>query len=401
MAGRWSLKRVLLYSVIGALALCALLGIYCFLFGQFGETEAKILATTVGVCFYSLTAMACFAVLERRRSAVLAIPGLGTCAAGMLVLLGVVWLEGYKDEVAMKTAAVLAMFAVSFAQASLLSLAQLERKLAWLSWIAYGAIFWLVIQLSVMLVGEIDDEWLVRLAGALGILDGCASLTIPILYKLRGGPQPAAVEPAYTHVELTCPRCGRQGKLPVGAVKCSECSLRMRIEVREMPETVTNPPFQFSLRSLMLVTLIAAVGLSIFATRVQELRLQSRIEAQLRESGGYAIRRHGKILNVAFTQDRPIDEKSLAPLRGLSDLELLCLENTLLTDQQMTLLQGLNVRMLNLKGTPVTDAGLEHLRGLANLSFLELSNTRVTEEGVARLQRALPRCKIQWVPKDS
>jgi len=53
-AGRWSLKRILLYSLIGALVLCALPGIYAFVFGRIGKTEIKILATTLGVCFYHL-----------------------------------------------------------------------------------------------------------------------------------------------------------------------------------------------------------------------------------------------------------------------------------------------------------------------------------------------------------
>lgn len=49
---------------------------------------------------------------------------------------------------------------------------------------------------------------------------------------------------------------------------------------------------------------------------------------------------------------------------------------------------------LSLYNTPVTDAGLEHLVGLDKLATLNLSGTKVTAAGVAKLQKALPDCKI-------
>lgn len=421
MTGRWSLKRILLYSLIGALVVCALLGIYAFVFGRFGETEIKILATTLGVCFYSMTAMACFTALEKRRSNVLALPGLGTCAAGMLVLLGLIWLEGYEDEWSVKLAAILAMFAFSFAQASLLSLAQLERKLAWVSWIAYGSIFWLVIQLSVMIVWEIDDEWLIRTAGVLGILDGCASLTIPILLKLRGGPKPAVVPEAYSRIELTCPRCGQRGKFAIGAIQCPKCALKMHVDVEAMVEVGENPPFQFSLRSLLLVTLIVAVALSIFTSRVQALLTQRQVTVQLREVGARTIRRHGTIVRVCFSPSgsNPITDEHLLLLRRLPHLEQVAFEDTPITDRQMALLKGLAIKDLRLTNTVLGDTGLAHLTGLTNLESLHLVDPQITDgglrhlenlsdlkqltlmygpgvspAGVKRLKRALPRTRI-------
>ena len=62
-----SLKRVLLQTVVGTLVLAALVGIYVFLFGDFGETEAKILGTTLTISAFSLTSLACAAAHEQRR----------------------------------------------------------------------------------------------------------------------------------------------------------------------------------------------------------------------------------------------------------------------------------------------------------------------------------------------
>jgi Leucine-rich repeat (LRR) protein len=58
-------------------------------------------------------------------------------------------------------------------------------------------------------------------------------------------------------------------------------------------------------------------------------------------------------------------------------------------------LQGLTqLSILWLDHTAVTDAGLEHLKGLTQLQTLDLSGTNVTDEGVKKLQQALPKCQI-------
>jgi hypothetical protein len=57
MSSGAAMKRVLLNILVGALALTALVGIYVFLFRSFGKTEAKILLTTVTICYFSVTSL--------------------------------------------------------------------------------------------------------------------------------------------------------------------------------------------------------------------------------------------------------------------------------------------------------------------------------------------------------
>jgi hypothetical protein len=52
------------------------------------------------------------------------------------------------------------------------------------------------------------------------------------------------------------------------------------------------------------------------------------------------------------------------------------------------------LQWLDLRCTDTTDAGLEHLSGLRKLRGLSLDYTKVTDAGVAKLQQALPNCKI-------
>ena len=53
-----------------------------------------------------------------------------------------------------------------------------------------------------------------------------------------------------------------------------------------------------------------------------------------------------------------------------------------------------DIRALDLSQVPVNDSDLEHVTPLKELRQLDLTSTKVTDEGVAKLQKALPNCKI-------
>ncbi len=44
----------------------------------------------------------------------------------------------------------------------------------------------------------------------------------------------------------------------------------------------------------------------------------------------------------------------------------------------------------------LSDAGIKHLAGLAKLEALDLRRTKASAAGIAELQKALPKCKIDW-----
>jgi hypothetical protein len=50
--------------------------------------------------------------------------------------------------------------------------------------------------------------------------------------------------------------------------------------------------------------------------------------------------------------------------------------------------------MLSLANTDVTDKGLVHIKGLTNLTVLRLQQTKITDAGIAELKKALPKCSI-------
>jgi len=136
-------------------------------------------------------------------------------------------------------------------------------------------------------------------------------------------------------------------------------------------------PNQRNLRTLVLVTLCAilyslpavAILYSWLAVEWNPAKRQPEAEAveAIEKLGGTV---QGVLVNLALTQ---ITDAELAHhLKGLTQL-----------------------RVLVLNGTKVTDAGLEHLKGLTQLKTLQLWNTKVTDEGVKRLQQALRSCSIR------
>lgn len=116
----------------------------------------------------------------------------------------------------------------------------------------------------------------------------------------------------------------------------------------------------------------------------------------------------------------PVEDDSLAALRGMTRLRKLDLGGALVTDAglkhlgrcrelEMLGLRGTAVsdtglheiashtelRELDLFNTQVSDAGLEHLARFWNLELVYVGETKVTTTGLAKLQEALPNCKIR------
>jgi len=258
MAPTWSIKHVLLRTLIVALVLAALTGIGVLVFGTFGKIADQILMTTLTISFFSLTALGSAAAYERRQYSVLGMAGMAVAAAGFLFFVPSIWADWLEHEPVGKTMAVLGIFSFSFAHACLLSLAELKREVLWVLYAAWLAIFAFAAFLSVMIVFHPEGDWLFRLVGILGILDGCLSLCLPALHLL-GARQAVAVDGpiggapsrmpslgqtfggtaappsglAPGHIDLCCPRCGHRGLYPLGRIACPNCALVLRVEIEE------------------------------------------------------------------------------------------------------------------------------------------------------------------------
>jgi len=184
--------------------------------------------------------------------------------------------------------------------------------------------------------------------------------------------------------------------------------------------------YQWRLRSLFLLTLLVAVGMSWFAVRMQRAREQQAAARELNKFEDAFVWYDCQVNNQCglgpeanntprgpgwlrgllgddlFNDVTRVNlsgmetDDDLIHLRAFPRLRHLLLDGTQVTDDGLKHLESLTcLEFLSLGRLKITDAGLMHLYGLNRLQRLTLDGTRVTDKGVAKLQQALPKCEIE------
>jgi hypothetical protein len=184
-------RRATIVAVVAALVLTAVLGITALLSGEFGELQAKILLTTVTVAAFGTTSLCHLAVVTRSVRAV-GFAGIAASLGAALCALVLIWRDwptgGSIWEGWFKALAVLAIAAVSLAQANLLLLLAgrrhpLIRASLGVTLLAIAVVAGMV-ALPILTNGEIpgsDGEAYWRLLGVMGILDALGTIALPVL----------------------------------------------------------------------------------------------------------------------------------------------------------------------------------------------------------------------------
>ena len=199
------MRRGFLYLLIVSVGLSALLGIVALLSDHFGETQVKVLLSTLCVAGASILAMACSAVWERGKAHAFALPGIGASILGFLLFLVGIWAEVNSNPY-WKSATTLVIAATFAAHASLLFLASLAQRFRWVRPATIGATALLGSLLIYMIwqEGEFQDAW--RIVGILAILGSAGTILTPVFQRMSGGKVGGEAEtPGGT---ARCPHCG-------------------------------------------------------------------------------------------------------------------------------------------------------------------------------------------------
>lgn len=192
-------RKVVVRLTIGSFSVAALLGIAALLAGgRFGETEAKVLLTTLLVGVVSI-AVLCYLATAGKRFQAVGVAGGVTVLVPLATALLMIWGRGLADEpVVFKTFAVGAIAAASLAQASLLlALCERGRRLIRRLLAATLVFAGLVAVMTAVLVladGDNFPDWYLRLLGVVAILDVLGTVTVAALVKF--GPSEASPEAA-------------------------------------------------------------------------------------------------------------------------------------------------------------------------------------------------------------
>lgn len=221
-------RRVGISIFFGSVVVNAALGIYAVLAPGFGETQGRILGTSLCVTGAVLLALACEPAWERGLLGFVP-PAAATLAAlGFALAVGGIWTEP-ETEVWAKIMVTILTFSVAGVVASLLALAPLTSRHAWV----VKATFVLLTVGAAMYsllpwLGDDPGEWFVRSLGVVMIAFAAFAVTVPVLHWIDRGAIAAA--DAATGAIRFCPYCGRELEGDAGRpLACGRCGREFTI----------------------------------------------------------------------------------------------------------------------------------------------------------------------------
>ncbi|HEV2972021.1 MAG TPA: hypothetical protein VGY55_18755, partial [Pirellulales bacterium] len=147
--------------------------------------------------------------------------------------------------------------------------------------------------------------------------------------------------------------------------------------------------YQFSLRSLMIFTLIVATASAWLGRRIEQKRREHDAVVAIKALHGWIqydyeqVSPHVSGWYVVHSEPSFFSEVISVELRELA------------SDADLVNLKCLNqLEFLDLSGSQVTDAGLANLKEMGQLLRVDVKGTKVTFAGVRDFQKALPNCDI-------
>ncbi len=206
-----SLYRAALWTLIGSVAISAVLGIIALLLRELDEWGARTLGTTLFVSAAALLVMANSAAFEKKPQGYvyLSLFGFTTALVALPIFLVALWTDNPPDAL-WKTAVTIEIGSIVAAHSALLTLWKLPSKYRVFLPIATALATAIGVLVSIMIWAEDsgDGQW--RLIGTLAILMTAVTIIIPVIPRLVALD---ALEAASGSEEglwsLTyCPNCG-------------------------------------------------------------------------------------------------------------------------------------------------------------------------------------------------
>lgn len=216
------IRRIAVWTVVVSLVITALIGIYTIVSGEFGETQSKVMLTTLAVAAFSVLALCHLAIVERDVRAVGWI-GIGTSAIALISAAVLIWWDfgdysyqpgGIYMNIS-KTFAISGLVAVSLAHANLMLLLQ-TAPLRWIRSTLSVALILIAIVPTLILPIILTDGsfppqsfqdvyW--RFFGVILILDALCTIALPVATLIVRGQHkhdaPTQVSPANAKNSVT------------------------------------------------------------------------------------------------------------------------------------------------------------------------------------------------------
>lgn len=182
-----NLKRLFLYSLIGSVAVSAMIGIAVMIFGNFGEFETKVLLTTMTMTITSILGLACGACFEAGKGRAIPAAGIVSAVVSAILWMIMIWSRFDPDnDFFVHCVLTATLLAISCSLISLLLLARLDARFDWSRYLAHTSVWSLTAILILIIWAEIDpsDSWIARTLGVLSIIVAAVSVVTPVFHFL-------------------------------------------------------------------------------------------------------------------------------------------------------------------------------------------------------------------------
>jgi hypothetical protein len=176
-----------LLTVSVSLSAAALLAMGILLFGDFGETEGRILGTTAFIAGYGLLALPAGILFDQRRHQALAALVVGLASSGLVLALAGIWTTDAPEALA-KAMVTVTVAAVAGTQTAALAARagphdpRLVRRLFRFS-VALALLLASLVAAAIWL--EVGNQVFLRIVGALAVLDVLMVVLQPVLALLK------------------------------------------------------------------------------------------------------------------------------------------------------------------------------------------------------------------------
>lgn len=220
---RRRLRRAGLGLFFASVACNAVIAIYALVSPGFGDTEGKILGTSLYVTAAVLLMLACEPALERRLAMPIPLMAAICGTVGFSLLIAMLWLKDDPPATMAKLMGTVMTAAIGGTLVSLLALARLSLRFARVRTAAYALVALASLMTVIMLWTEPESGAYPRALGVVLVALAALVVTIPVLHRLSRAelePKP----PARGARVAFCPGCGVRLPPPPGPTfTCETC----------------------------------------------------------------------------------------------------------------------------------------------------------------------------------
>ncbi|MFO7571793.1 MAG: hypothetical protein R6W48_04235 [Gaiellaceae bacterium] len=226
------IRRAGLAVFFASVTVNAVLGIVAVLSPDFGDTQGRILATSLCVTGAVLLALACEPAWERGLLGPVPLAGAVLGAAAFALAIGGIWAEPAGDTYGRVQGSLLS-YAIACVLASLLALAPLAPRRAWIPRVTYGLLAVGATMFATLpWLGDGPPEWLLRTFGVVMIVLAAFVVTIPVLHWIDRR-ELAAIGSVADEVRY-CPYCGNGISADLDAeAACARCGREFVVHAHE------------------------------------------------------------------------------------------------------------------------------------------------------------------------